>query len=212
MRYGLKIFFFVIGLCIFSYGIAMAIQVKYLGVSPWDVLNIALYEKFNFTIGTWNIIVGLVLIFVTININKKYINIGTFLNAVLVGVLVDIFLFFQLLPSSSGLPFDVFLLFMGIVLMGIGGGMYSAAGIGAGPRDGFMLSISEKTGISISKVRIIMECFVLLIGLLIGGPVFIFTFIYTFIQSPIFQASFHWCSRMLDHMIESFYEKKKAAS
>ncbi|WP_226534880.1 YczE/YyaS/YitT family protein [Fictibacillus halophilus] len=212
MRYGVRVSFFVIGLCIFSYGIALAIQVKYLGVSPWDVLNIALFDKFGFTIGTWNIIVGLLLISITLKVNRKYINVGTFLNAVLVGVMVDTFLYFQLLPSSSGLPFDVLILFIGIVLMGIGGGMYSAAGIGAGPRDGFMLSISEKTGISISRVRILMECLVLLLGLLIGGPVFIFTFIYTFIQSPIFQRSFLFCSRWIDSLLDSIKDKKKAAS
>jgi uncharacterized protein len=212
MRYGIKIFFFVIGLCIFSYGIALAIQVKYLGISPWDVLNIALFDKFGLTIGTWNIIVGLVLISITLKVNRKYINVGTFLNAVLVGVLVDTFLYFEMLPSSSSLSFDVLILFIGIVLMGIGGGMYSAAGIGAGPRDGFMLSISEKTGISISRVRIMMECLVLIVGLLIGGPVFIFTFIYTFIQSPIFQRSFHFCSRWIGNLIETLKEKNRAAS
>lgn len=212
MRYGIKIFFFVIGLSIFSYGIALAIQVKYLGVSPWDVLNIALFDKFGLTIGTWNIIVGLVLISITLKVNRKYINVGTFLNAVLVGVLVDTFLYFEILPSSSRLTFDVLILFMGIVLMGIGGGMYSAAGIGAGPRDGFMLSISEKTDISISRVRIMMECLVLVVGLVIGGPVFIFTFIYTFIQSPIFQRSFHFCSRWIDNLLETIEDKKKAAS
>lgn len=212
MRYGIKIFFFVIGLCIFSYGIALAIQVKYLGISPWDVLNIALFDKFGLTIGTWNIIVGLVLISITLKVNRKYINVGTFLNAVLVGVLVDTFLYFEMLPSSSSLSFDVLILFIGIVLMGIGGGMYSAAGIGAGPRDGFMLSISEKTGISISRVRIMMECLVLIVGLLIGGPVFIFTFIYTFIQSPIFQRSFHFCSRWIDNLLETLKDKNRAAS
>jgi uncharacterized protein len=33
---------------------------------------------------------------------------------------------------------------------------------------------------------------------LLGGPVFIFTFIYTFIQSPIFQKSFLSFTRMLE--------------
>ncbi|MCM3719351.1 YczE/YyaS/YitT family protein [Fictibacillus phosphorivorans] len=212
MRYGIRLCFFVIGLCIFSYGIAIAIQVKYLGISPWDVLNVALFDKFGFSIGTWNIIVGIFLISITLKINRKYINIGTFLNAVLVGVLVDTFLYFELLPKASSLPFDVLILCLGIVLMGIGGGMYSAAGIGAGPRDGFMLSLAEKTGISISRVRILMECFVLIIGLLIGGPVFVFTFIYTFIQSPIYQRFFHLCSRWIDHILDTIQVKKKVAS
>lgn len=123
-------------------------------------------------------------------INRKYINIGTFLNAVLVGVFVDFFLFLHLLPNSTNTIVDITLLFAGIFLMGIGGGMYSEAGIGAGPRDGLMLSISDITGFSISRVRIFMECLVLLLGLIIGGPVFLFTFIYTLIQSPIYQKSY----------------------
>jgi uncharacterized membrane protein YczE len=75
-----------------------------------------------------------------------------------------------------------------------------------------MLSLSEKTGFSISRVRIMMECFVLFIGLLIGGPVFIFTFVYTFIQSPIYQRSFHLCSKWINHLIETVADRKKAAS
>lgn len=212
MRYGIKLMFFFVGLFIFSYGIAMAITVKYLGISPWDVLNISLFMRFGFTIGTWNIIVGLLLISATFLINRKYINIGTFLNAVLVGVFVDLFLYYQLLPSASNLYLDISLLLSGIILMGIGGGMYSAAGIGAGPRDGLMLAISEKTALSISKVRIMMECLILLIGLGIGGPVFIFTFIYTFIQSPIYQKCFLLCRKWINKLLFSIEEKKKIAS
>lgn len=67
----------------------------------------------------------------------------------------------------------------------------------AGPRDGFMLTISDKTGLSISRARIIVECFVLVIGFMLGGPVFIVTFLYTFIQSPIFQHSFKVFQKLL---------------
>ncbi|MBH0167977.1 MULTISPECIES: YczE/YyaS/YitT family protein [Fictibacillus] len=212
MKYAIKLIFFFIGLLIFSYGIAMAIQVKYLGISPWDVLNLALYERLGFTIGTWNIIVGFFLITCTLIINRKYINIGTFLNAVLVGIFVDFFLLFQLLPNSMNTYIDILILFFGILLMGIGGGMYSAAGIGAGPRDGLMLSISDLTGLSISRVRIFMECLVLVVGLTIGGPVFIFTFIYTFIQSPIYQKSYLGCKKWLAKYMYRFDEKKKFVS
>ncbi|AZB41828.1 hypothetical protein CEF21_05650 [Bacillus sp. FJAT-42376] len=197
MRYSSRLGIFFIGLLIFSYGIAMAIQVQYLGVSPWDMLNIALRDRFGLTIGTWTILVGLFLIVCSLFIGRKYINIGTFLNAVLVGVFVDAFLFTGFLPRASSLPADIAILLLAIITMGIGGGMYSAAGIGAGPRDGFMLSLSDKTGISISRVRIMMESLVVIIGLVIGGPVFIFTFIYPFVQSPIYQRSYLVCSKWI---------------
>ncbi|MGM7703450.1 YczE/YyaS/YitT family protein [Pseudalkalibacillus sp. Hm43] len=191
MKLRVQIPFFVIGLIVFSYGIAVAIKVQHLGIHPWDVLNIALYEKFGLTIGTWAVLVGLLLVVVSFFLDKSYINIGTFLNALAVGSLVDLFLFLEWTPASSGLFSDIAVLMLGVVLMGIGGGMYSAARIGAGPRDGFMLSISDKLGTSISRVRIGTESIVLVIGWLLGGPVFIFTFIYTFIQSPIFQFAYH---------------------
>lgn len=185
-----QISYFVIGLLIFSYGISMSIKVQYLGIHPWDVLNIALYEKFGLTIGTWNIIVGAALIAGTLVLKGRYVRIGTILNGVMVGMLVDFFLFYDLLPPQTNIALDILILLSAIVLMGVGGGLYSAAHLGTGPRDGFMLTISDLTNLSISRVRIMCECAVLLIGLLLSGPVFVFTFIYTFIQSPIFQKSF----------------------
>ncbi len=74
------------------------------------------------------------------------------------------FLQSNILPNASDyLWINLLVLFSGIAITGIGGGMYVAAGIGAGPRDGFMLTISDKTGISISRARIIVECIVLVI-------------------------------------------------
>nr|WP_052737855.1 YitT family protein [Bacillus sp. SA1-12] len=184
----------------FSYGISVAIQVQHLGIHPWDVLNIALFEKFGLTIGTWTVLVGLLLVVVSFFLDRSYINIGTFLNALAVGPLVDLFLYMEAFPRSSSVFTDVLVLFLGVVLMGIGGGMYSGARIGAGPRDGFMLSISDKLGMSISRVRIMVESLVLLLGWLLGGPVFIFTLVITFIQSPIYQYAYlmttKWGSRL----------------
>ncbi|MGM0852074.1 MAG: YczE/YyaS/YitT family protein [Bacillota bacterium] len=193
-----QISYFVIGLLIFSYGISMSIKVQYLGIHPWDVLNIALFEKFGLTIGTWNIIVGATLIAGTLVLKGKYVRIGTILNGVMVGMLVDFFLYFDLLPPQTNVVADILILLSAIILMGIGGGLYSAAHLGTGPRDGFMLTISDLTNLSISRVRIICECGVLLIGLLLGGPVFVFTIIYTFIQSPIFQKAFLFFTKRLN--------------
>jgi uncharacterized protein len=198
MKIFFRFLFFTIGILVFSYGISMAIKVQYLGIHPWDVLNIALFDKWGLTIGTWNLIVGGVLISGTLLLNRKYVRIGTILNGLMVGPLVDLYLFWDILPQRSSLYLDIIVLVFAIVIMGIGGGLYSASGLGTGPRDGFMLSLSELTGYSISNVRIIFESSILIVGWLLGGPVFIFTFIYTFIQSPIFQFSFLHFTKLLD--------------
>ncbi|WP_310991374.1 YczE/YyaS/YitT family protein [Aequorivita marina] len=185
VRYG----FYFTGLVCFGLGIAVSVKVQHLGLHPWDVLNIALFEHFGISIGFWSIIIGLILIIVTWLVNKKYINIGTFLNALLIGPIMDFFLWLDVLPTASNTWTDYLLLLLGIVLIGIGGGLYVSGGVGAGPRDGFMLSMSERTGWSVRKARIVVESVVLVIAFLLGGPVFWVTFIYTFILSPIFQFS-----------------------
>lgn len=204
--------FFVIGVIFFSLGITVTINVQHLGIHPWDVLNVGLYEKLGFTIGTWNIICGMTLVGVSWILDKSYIKIGTFLNAFLVGSCVDFYLWLDFLPHATHTWIDILIIVIGIVIMGVGGGIYNAAGVGSGPRDGFMLSISEKVGAPIRRVRIITECGVLVIGLILGGPVFIFTFIFTFVQSPIFEFSYLKCKKFIERVEARKKEKRVANS
>ena len=195
---------FIIGVLVFSFGISLTIKMDFLGLHPWDVLSVGFYDLFGLSIGSWNIIIGILLIIVALILDHTYIRLGTILNLFLVGLLVDFYLWSDILPDPSSLPLDITFMILGIVIMGFGGGLYNAAGLGSGPRDGFMLSISDKTGYSIGKVRIVTESIVLVIGLVIGGPVFIFTFIFTFIQSPIFQYSYLKFSQRIERRIRSY--------
>lgn len=196
---------FILGLTFFGLGNAIAVKVQHVGLHPWEVLNVALYQHFGLTIGTWGIICGLLLVIISFFTARKYIRIGTFLNALLIGPIMDFFLWLDFLPEPTHSWVDYLIIFCAIVIAGIGGGMYVAAGLGAGPRDGFMLSISNKTKLSVSQSRIFVESFVLIIGFLLGGPVFIATFLYTFIQSPVFQRSLS----LFNSLIELFKNKNK---
>jgi uncharacterized membrane protein YczE len=77
----LRYFIFFLGLTFFGLGNAIAVNVQSLGLHPWEVLNVALFERFGFTIGTWSVMCGLVLVLIAFVVDRKYINIGTFLNA-----------------------------------------------------------------------------------------------------------------------------------
>jgi uncharacterized membrane protein YczE len=197
---------FFLGLTFFGLGNALAVKVKYVGLHPWEVLNVALFQHFGFTIGTWGVICGLFLVSITFFVDRKYISIGTFLNALLIGPIMDFFLWLDILPKATNSWVDYILLLCAIIITGIGGGMYVAAGMGAGPRDGFMLIISEKTRLSVTQSRIIVESLILVIGYFLGGPVFIATFCYTFIQSPVF----HHSLKLFKGSLEGVKKKKKA--
>lgn len=196
-RYNLiRYTFYGTGLVLFGLGVAVSVKVQYLGLHPWDVLNLALFDLFGLTIGTWSIIVGLLLIGISLLVSRKYVNIGTFLNALLIGPIMDFFLWTDILPNATNTWTDYIILLLGILIIGLGGGLYVSGGVGAGPRDGFMLSMSERTGLSVSKARIMVESIVLVIGYLLGGPVFWVTFIYTFLLSPVFQFSLKFFLRL----------------
>ncbi|WML45779.1 hypothetical protein [Neobacillus sp. PS3-40] len=193
---------FFCGLVCFGLGSALAVKVKFLGLHPWDVLNVALFQHFGLTIGTWSVICGLFLVSISLIVNRKYINIGTFLNALMIGPIMDFFLWTDILPNPTHSWVDYLILLSGIIITGIGGGMYVAAGIGAGPRDGFMLFISDKTKLTVSQARITVESLVLIVGYFLGGPVFLASFVYTFIQSPVFHRSLKLFNRVVDRVAE----------
>ncbi|MCX2741037.1 YczE/YyaS/YitT family protein [Pontibacter anaerobius] len=199
--------FFFLGLILFGLGIAISVKVRHLGLHPWDVLNVAFSDKFGLSIGTWSVIVGMVLILISLFISRKYINIGTFLNALLIGPFMDFFLWLDILPEASHTWFDYVWLLLAILIIGMAGGLYVAGGIGAGPRDGFMLTISDRTKLSVSKARIAVESMVLVIGFLLGGPVHVVTFLYTFILSPVFQVSLNVFVKLREALSEEKPEK-----
>lgn len=201
--------FFFIGVMIFSMGITLAINVQHLGIHPWDVLNVAFFHRIGLSIGSWAIIVSVLLIIIALLLDRSYIRLGTFLNAILVGTFVDFYLWAGFLPQATNTWIDILIIIIGIFIMGLGGGMYNAGGVGSGPRDGFMLSISDKTGMSISRVRIIVETLVLIVGFLLGGPVFIFSFLFTFIQSPVFQQSYEFFRKVINKIEEKIDGKSR---
>lgn len=190
-----RLIVFFIGLAVLSLGIAMIIEAN-LGVSGWDVLHIGLYKTFGLTIGTWSQIVGLIVIFLTLIIDRKILSLGTVLNMIVVGLFIDLFLY--LLPTGEEWLIQYLFLFLGIIIMGIGAGIYISAKLGPGPRDSLMIAITQKYKLSVSKVKTVMELSVMLVGYLLGGPVFVGTVIISVLIGPIMQYSLKWWEKRLE--------------
>jgi len=185
---------FFIGIIVLAFGIALIIEAD-LGVSAWDVLHIGLFYTFGLTIGTWSIIVGLLIVVITLLLDREMVAIGTILNMFFVGIFIDIFLY--ILPTSSTGIFQYSLLLLGITISGMGAGLYITAKIGSGPRDGLMLVLAKRLGYSIGKIKTIMEIMAVILGFLLGGPVFWGTIISAVLIGPIMQFSLKWWDQAL---------------
>ncbi len=161
--------FYLGGLPVLGLGIAMTIKGYKLGIGPWDVFHVGLYQQFGLTIGSWSIIMGLLIIIATTIAFKEWPKIGTWLNMILLGMFID--LFNWLLPDVEALSIQTVLFVVGILVISCGIGIYMSPNIGAGPRDSLMLVFVEKFGMSVKRVRTTIEVIVALLGWLLGGPV-----------------------------------------
>ncbi|MGI9030816.1 MAG: YczE/YyaS/YitT family protein [Ilumatobacteraceae bacterium] len=170
----------VVGLLICGTGLTLIINGD-VGLAPWDVFHQGLSDRTGIPIGTVIVIVGLALLLAWIPLRVRP-GLGTFLNAVLIGVSVDVL--DPRLPEPDHLLARVALMLAGVVLFGLGTGIYIGTGLGAGPRDGLMTGIARR-GISIRLARTAIELGVLVAGVLLGGTIGLGTAVFALGIGPL---------------------------
>ncbi|MBM7585155.1 putative membrane protein YczE [Bacillus pakistanensis] len=198
--------FFFVGLIVLALGITLTIKGKDLGIGPWDVFHYGLFAQFGLTIGTWSIIVGILLITMTAIFTKVLPKIGAFLNMLLIGVFIDFFNY--IIPDPETILVQTVLFIIGTVIVGYGIGLYVSADLGAGPRDSLMLLIVEKTGWKIQWVRNGIEVIVFLLGWLLGGPVGIGTIFIAFFLGSMVGISLPQCQKLLQSFLIKGQDKE----
>ncbi len=177
-------------------GIALMIRAR-LGLAPWDVLHMGLANVTPLTVGTWLQLVGLAVISLASIIARRWPGPGAVLNMLLVGLFVDWFLQSEWLFAPETLYGRWLALLSGLVLIGVGNGLYIAPRLGAGPRDALVLVLADKLSLSISWIRVLLEVSVLAAGWLLGGPVFVGTLLFSLSIGPMMQLSIQFWEKMI---------------
>lgn len=168
------------GLILFGVTAAMLVLAG-LGLDPWDVLHQGLSRTFGLGIGTWAIIVSFVALLAWWPLPHRP-GIGTLLNAILVGLVIDLVL--ALVHPPHVLWARVVLLIAAVLGNGLATGLYIGAGLGAGPRDGLSVGLAAR-GHSLRVVRTGVEAMVLVTGFVLGGDVGVGTVLYALAIGPI---------------------------
>jgi uncharacterized membrane protein YczE len=186
-RFGQRLLRCLFGLCLFGSGISMLIDAE-LGAAPWDVFHTGVSELTGISVGNIVILTGLALLLIWIPLRERP-GLGTLLNAVVIGLVVDVTL--PLVPEMSGLLLRLALMFGGVVIIALGSGLYIGAGLGPGPRDGLMTGLAKRSigpwPISIRVARTAVELLVLAVGVALGGAIGLGTAVFTFGIGPLVQ-------------------------
>lgn len=176
------------GLFLFALAMALSLQCG-LGAASWTVLHDGISRQTPLSIGVATQAVGLGMLAVSWGFGIRP-GVGTLANMVLIGAFMDLILWVNVVPEARGLPAQAAMLLAGIVLLGLASALYIKAGLGAGPRDSFMLAMHRHTGLRIGVVRWLMESSAVAIGIVLGGAFGVGTVVFALLVGPTVDASF----------------------
>ena len=170
----------VIGLFLFGLGEAIIIG-SGSGVSPWTVLAQGISSKSDLSIGVATFLISIFILIFWVPL-KQIPGIGTILNAIIIASAIDLTLGF--IPKPDLIYLKILQASFGILIVGIGSGIYLASNLGPGPRDGLMIGLQQKTNTSIPLIRTIIEITAVTVGWFLGGIVGIGTILFVFGIGP----------------------------
>ena len=173
-------FFLCIGLALFGLGEGLLI-VSAAGASPWSVLAQGIFLNVGYSIGIVTIVISIIVLILWIPLSQKP-GIGTILNALIIGLMIDVCITF--VPTPENYVSQLMLALLAVLIVGLGGGIYLVANLGAGPRDGLMIGLQKKTNLPIAAVRATLEITVMSIGWYLGGTVGVGTLLFAFGIGP----------------------------
>jgi uncharacterized membrane protein YczE len=168
-----------------GWGLAVSLMIRSgLGLGPWDAFHVGLHRLLGIGVGTASIAAGALIVLGSLPLGVRP-GVGTLANMVLIGASIDAIL--PRLPAAPGPAWGLAYHLAGIGLAGWFTGMYIAAHLGKGPRDGLVLALADRSGWPVRRVRTVVEVAVLGLGWALGGTLGVGTVLYALTIGPSMQ-------------------------
>ncbi|SDK35008.1 YczE/YyaS/YitT family protein [Sediminibacillus albus] len=186
-EYIVRLFFYIIGLVVLSFGIGLTIKAD-LGVGAWDAVNVGLSAITGLTVGNWVIIIGIALIALNAIIAKERPDYFALLTIFIVGMMIDFWLLYVMVDwGRDHLFYQAAMLVIGVLILGFGVSMYLQPKLSLNPIDGLMVSLQKRWRFSLVTAKTISEGLALVAALILGGPVGIGTILILLFIGPSIQ-------------------------
>lgn len=190
----------ILGLFLVALGIVTNLYAG-LGMGPWGVFNVGIINHTALTLGQVDQLFSLIILLIGWYLGFPF-GFGTLMNLYFIGFFIDLIITSELIPYPTEFFGQLVMLVFSIGIYGIGSFFYLNPKLGAGPRDGLMLSLAQRYDKPIGIIRGLIEVTVLFVGYLLGGPVGIGTIIFAFLVGYSVQLAFKLgkYDKMVSHM------------
>ena len=131
-----------LGLLVCSIGSYCTI-VADVGLAPWDALFMGVSEHLPVSYGTVSVTCGLIVVVVDLLMHEK-IGVGMLLDAFMVGKVIDLLRYLDVLAQPTSYAMRVGLMILGITILCCGLPIYMGAGLCCGPRDALMVGLGKR--------------------------------------------------------------------
>lgn len=196
-----KYVFYVLGIIILTLGISFTIQSD-LGTSPFDALLVGLSINVGLTVGSWEIIIGLILICSNSFLKRQRPEVLGLLTAFITGIGIDMWLFlFHNLITPELWYSKVVCFGIGLVVIGLGTATYLHTNFAPIPVDRLTLIIQELTRTNIFLSRTFIYLLFLILAMISNGPIGVGTLLTVCLGGLILNFFMPFTKKVLDRIL-----------
>lgn len=170
-----RFLFYTLGILVLTFGIALTIQSN-MGTGPFDALLVGLFKTFGVTIGSWEIVVGLLMVLFNAFAERRRPEYLALLTSFVTGICIDFWLF---VISDWVHPHQIiskiFCLVLGLIIGGLGIAVNLQADFAPNPMDRSMQVVRNITGLDIAISRALISIVLIILAFIFHGPIAIGT-------------------------------------
>lgn len=167
----MKYIFYVVGILLLTFGISLTIQSD-LGTSPFDALLVGLSKSVGLTVGSWEVIIALIIVGCNSLLQKQRPEVLGLLTALITGIGIDMWLFLLHNFVTPELWYSKIVYFsIGLVVISLGTATYLQTNFAPIPVDRLTFIIQKLTRTNIFLARTFIYLVFLIMAMILHGPI-----------------------------------------
>ena len=177
-----------IAVTLMGLGVAVFDMVIGFGTDPCSTMNLGIARTLGVPFGTMQLIINIIMLLAVLRFDADRIGIGTLANMVLVGYVVEFFMWIiGMFPALADLSLaERAVLFVPVqLLFMLAAAVYMVADMGVAPYDAVPQIIAARKNWSFRYVRMAWDIFMMTGGYLLGSTVGLVTMVIAFGMGPL---------------------------